>query len=310
MVPLLEVRNLQITFTRYINGLKQHQIKVVDGVDLALEAGEITAVIGSSGSGKSLLAHAILGILPGNATMSGKILYRGEALDARRQEALRGSEIAYIPQSVTYLDPTMRVGKQVRLGVNGDKREAAERQRRAFQRYRLGDHVEKLYPFELSGGMARRVLVAAATVSDAKLIIADEPTPGLPQADVQEALQQLRELADAGCGVLLITHDIQAALKVADRVVVFYAGSSVEAAHAHEFSGDGHMLRHPYSRALWRALPENGFEPLPGAQPQPSDRLEGCPFAPRCAYATQQCREERPETRIVRRGMVRCCHAT
>jgi oligopeptide/dipeptide ABC transporter, ATP-binding protein, C-terminal domain len=310
MVPLLEVRNLQITFTRYTGGLRQHQIKVVDGVDLSVAAGEITAIIGASGSGKSLLAHAILGLLPGNAAMSGKIMYRGEELDARRQEALRGREIAYIPQAVTYLDPTMRVGRQVRLAAGGDRREAADKQRRAFRRYRLGEHVEKLYPFELSGGMARRVLVAAASVSDARLIIADEPTPGLPQAEVREALLQLRELADSGCGVLLITHDIQAALGVADRVVVFYAGSSVETAHAQDFSGDGHLLRHPYSRALWRALPENGFEVLPGAQPQPSDRLEGCLFAPRCAMATAACSKERPEMRHVRGGMVRCYHAT
>jgi len=310
MRPLLEVRNLQITFTRYISGLKQHQMKAVDGVDLSLDAGTVTAVIGSSGSGKSLLAHAILGILPGNARMSGQILYRGEELDAARQEVLNGGEIAYIPQSVTYLDPTMRTGSQVRLAAKGDRREAAAKQRRVFQRYRLGEHVERLYPFELSGGMARRVLVAAATVSDARLIIADEPTPGLPQADVREALQQLRELADAGCGVLLITHDIQAALGVADRVVVFYAGSTVEDAHAHDFTGDGHMLRHPYSRALWRALPENGFEPLPGAQPHPSDRQAGCLFAPRCACATEHCREVWPEMRTVRGGMVRCHHAT
>jgi len=309
-MTLLEVRNLQITFTRYIRGLTQQQLKVLDGVDLTVETGAITAIIGSSGSGKSLLAHAILGILPGNASMSGKILYRGEELDADRQQALRGTEIAYIPQSVTYLDPTMRVGRQVRLAVKGDRREATDQQRRAFRRYRLDERVERLYPFELSGGMARRVLVAAATVSDAKLIIADEPTPGLPEADVREALQQLRELADEGCGVLLITHDIQAALAVADQVVVFYAGSSIEAARAEEFSGDGHLLRHPYSRALWRALPENGFEPLPGAQPQPSDRLEGCLFAPRCAYATVECNRTRPEMRTVRGGIVRCYHAT
>jgi len=311
MMPVLEVRQLAICFTEYTSGLQQQQIQVIEGLDLTVDRGKITAVIGASGSGKSLLAHAILGILPEHAEMSGTILYEGKPLDARKQLALRGKEIVLIPQSVEYLDPTMRAGCQVRYAAGGKRREAADKQRQAFERYHLGTHVERLYPFELSGGMARRVLNAAATVKGAaKLIIADEPTPGLPQQDVQEALQQLRAMADDGCAVLLITHDIEAALVVADQVAVFYAGMAVEVACREDFVGDGHLLRHPYTKALWRALPQNGFEPIPGVQPQPGERPIGCLFAARCAIATELCNMARPGVSSIRGGIVRCIHAT
>jgi|HigsolmetaAR204D_1030405.scaffolds.fasta_scaffold00005_53 peptide/nickel transport system ATP-binding protein len=311
--PLLEVRDLRVSFTHYASGLKLRHLDVIEGLDMTIEEGQITAVIGASGSGKSLLAHAILGILPGGARMSGTIRYKGSALDMKRLEALRGTEIVFIPQSVAYLDPTMRVGKQVRLAAQraGYGSGALQRQRQVFAQYRLEERVERMFPFELSGGMARRVLNAAAAVNDrAKLVIADEPTPGLAEQDVREALLQLRSMADRNCGVLLITHHIEAALSVADRIVVLYAGTMAEEAHRDDFAGDGMRLRHPYTRALWRALPQNGMEPIEGVQPQPGERPDGCLFAPRCPLATGQCRERRPEPRDLRGGMVRCIHAT
>lgn len=308
MKPVLEIRDLGISFTRYMRGLRQHRVQVIDGIDLSVKSGQITAIIGSSGSGKSLLAQAILGILPEHAQMRGTMLYCGEPLDAAKQRACRGREIVYVPQAVSNLDPLMRSATQVRTAVKGDKREAKARQREVFRRYRLPERTEKLYPHELSGGMARRVLIAAAAVVDAKLVIADEPTPGLPRAEVQEALQHLREMADGGSGVLLITHDIESALAVADQIVVFYAGMTVEIAFASDFSGDGEGLRHPYSRALWRALPQHGFQPLAGTQPQPGNRTPGCPFAPRCELAGDRCLTSVPKLREVRNGYVRCIH--
>ncbi|MCG7214111.1 ABC transporter ATP-binding protein [Paenibacillus mucilaginosus] len=309
MTALLQVENLTIRFPAPGRGLgSRKELTPVQGLSLSVGTGEIVAVVGSSGSGKSLLAHAVLGILPRQAKVTGTLRFRGEELTLARQAAVRGREIALVPQSVTFLDPLLQAGRQVRYGVNeGDP---AAVQRSLFRRYRLAEAVEKLFPFQLSGGMARRVLLAAATAGGAGLVIADEPTPGLDSEAVREALGRLRELADGGCGVMLITHDIESALTVADRVAVLYSGTVVETAAAAEFAGRGEALRHPYTRALWRALPGSGFTPLPGFQPAAGELPPGCAFAPRCGQADTACRQERPPLRELRGGTVRCVHAT
>ncbi len=306
--PLLEVRELSVSFTQYTRGLQQKTLRVITGLDVSIQPGEVLAVVGSSGSGKSLLAHAVLGILPGNANVTGSIHFAGEELTPKRQAALRGREITLVPQSVSYLDPLMKVGGHVRTGVKvGD---AVAAQRKVFNRYRLEQAVERLYPFQLSGGMARRVLVAGAVVSEAHLVIADEPTPGLHPAVVKETLAHLRELADEGRAVMLITHDIEAALAIADQIAVFYAGATVETAPAADFSEKGDLLRHPYSKALWRALPANGFTSIDGFQPPPDALPPGCLFEPRCPLAAEACSDARPTIRELRGGKVRCIHAT
>jgi len=307
-MSILEVENLSVSFKQYTDGFKEINHKVISSLNVTLEAGEILAIVGASGSGKSLLAHAILGILPSNANVSGIIKYEGEELTPTRQTALRGKEIALVPQSVNFLDPLMRVGSQVRTAVkNGD---AVSAQRKVFERYRLGKEVEGMYPFQLSGGMARRTLLSTAMVSDAKVIIADEPTPGLDPIVIKEALDNFREFADNGCAVMLITHDIESALQIADKIAVFYAGTTVEIAPVEDFVGKGEAIRHPYTKALWRALPQNEFIPIPGSQPHPSSLPPGCLFAPRCEMATAECQQAPPEMRELRDGMVRCIHAT
>ena len=251
---LLEVKNLSVSFRMYQGALKHTLVTGMHGVNLRLTTGEILAVVGASGSGKSLLAHAVLGVLPYNAVTSGEMRYRGELLDAALQEQLRGRAMALIPQSVTYLDPLMRVGKEV-CGLYGAPADMAA----TFRRLHLEERVQRLYPFQLSGGMARRVLFSTAVITDASLIIADEPTPGMDVKSAVEALQLLRELADAGKGVLLITHDIDLAVEVADNVAVFYEGRTVDMASAAAFHGDGAELVHPYTKALYHALPQNDF---------------------------------------------------
>nr|WP_242833698.1 ABC transporter ATP-binding protein [Desulfosporosinus youngiae] len=303
-MPVLEVENLSVQFRMYDRGLRQRDLEVISQLDVSIEAGEILAVAGSSGSGKSLLAHAILGLLPGNAGTSGRIKFCGQTLTPELQKKLRGQEMALVPQSVTYLDPLMRVGKQVR----GEKGTEAQQQQ-AFARYGLGQEAGRKFPFQLSGGMARRVLVSTAVINDTKLIIADEPTPGLNPEIAEETLRNFRELADQGCGVMLITHDIDLAFKVADRIAVFYAGTTVEIAPAGDFVKGGDALRHPYSKALWNALPQNGFTPIPGTQPYAGSQLSGCRFAPRCSDRTAECTGDIP-MRSVRGGKVRCVHAT
>lgn len=307
---MLSVQDLSITFTMYDRGLAQKQLTVITQLDLDVQAGEVVAIVGASGSGKSLLAHAILGILPDNAQVSGKIFFKGELLTPNRSSQLRGKSIALIPQSIGYLDPLMQVGRQVqRTAELGGSSKAAAKGAvdRTFSRYGLKAIVQRLYPFQLSGGMARRVLVSTAVVSQAELVIADEPTPGLHPDVVTETLNHLRELASEGKGVILITHDIEAALQIADRVAVFYAGTTVEIAHAQDFPNG--KIRHPYTQALWRSLPQNEFVPIPGSQPSPDALPDGCLFSDRCPWVTQECRIDRPPFLQVRGAPVRCIHA-
>ena len=224
-------------------------------LSLQVRPGEVAAIVGASGSGKSLLAHAILGILPYNSHMEGEILYDGEPLTRERQEKLRGREIALIPQGVISLDPLMKVGPQLWKGKKDP--ETRRRFREALARYGLGPETEDLYPFELSGGMARRVLIASAAAERPRLIVADEPTPGLDTGTARRILGHFRELADEGAAVLLITHDLELALEVADRVSVFYQGESVEEITPEEFRRP-ETLEHPFTRALWQAMQEEG----------------------------------------------------
>ena len=305
--PLLEVSDLSVSFRMYDSGLEQKQLPVISSLSLKVLPGEILAVAGSSGSGKSLLASAILGILPGNATVSGSLRFDGEPLTPERQAKLRGTEIALVPQSVAFLDPLMKVGAQ----VDGHRKpRPTERRRKLFRRIGLPEQTERLYPFQLSGGMARRVLVSTALLTSARLIIADEPTPGMSLEQAEEALAMFRAMADEGKGVVLITHDIDLAFHIADRIAVFYAGTTVETAPAADFRQGPEALRHPYSKALWRALPQHEFRPIPGFQPYAGNLPSGCLFAPRCPCRTAECEKSVPPMQTVRKGEVRCFHAT
>lgn len=307
--PILSVKDLGISFSQYTKGLRRRELEVITNLDIDLYEGEILAVVGSSGSGKSLLAHAILGILPDNATTEGNIIYKGKSLSLKDKEKLRGREIVFIPQSVNFLDPLMKVSKQVKISIE-NKEKANKRQRYIFNKYGLDKKVDNFYPFELSGGMARKVLLSTALVSDCKVIIADEPTPGLDEKSLNEALKDFRNIADSGCAILMITHDIEAALKIADKIAVFYAGTTLEIANVNDFKGDGKNLRHPYSKALFNALPQNGFKPIKGSQPMPNELPKGCLFQDRCECISEKCRLIRPNARMVREGMVRCLNAT
>ena len=304
---LLEIHDLSVSFRMYDSALEQKDLQVISDLHLTVRPGEIVAVAGSSGSGKSLLASAILGILPGNATVKGHLHYKGMELTPEKQKVLRGTEIALVPQSIAFLDPLMKVGKQ----VDGHKKPyPTEKRNKLFRRFSLPEKTEKLYPFQLSGGMARRVLVSTALITDAQLIIADEPTPGMSLDQALEALQMFRELANEGKAVILITHDIDLAFEFADRVAVFYAGTTVETAPVADFKTGPDALRHPYSKALWQALPQNGFQPIDGFQPYAGNLPKGCLFAPRCPHATEECHSKIPPTREIRDGEVRCFHAT
>lgn len=302
MNKILSVEHLTVSFTQYDRGWRQTSLPVIRDLSVNVGEREIVAVVGSSGSGKSLLAHAVMGLLPANASWSGGIAFEGEELTLRRVKELRGSRMVLVPQSVSYLDPLMKVGDQIRKG----KKDAAsvERSLKALGRYGLGAETQELYPSELSGGMTRRVLISTAVMEHPSLVIADEPTPGLHISAAKRVLSHFREIADEGAGVLLITHDLELALEVADRIVVFYAGTNVEEAAASDFERED-KLRHPYTKALYRAMPAHGFEAAPGVQPYVKDLPAGCPYGPRCALRDEGCLEE-IEYRRLRDGMVKC----
>jgi peptide/nickel transport system ATP-binding protein len=310
---VLEVEQLSISFGYYESFLARGRLHPVRAIDLSLEAGEMLAVVGASGAGKSLLVHAILGLLPVNARVSGTIRFCGDLLSAERVLRLRGRQIAFIPQSVSYLNPLWRVGGQVRRaarlsGMGPESAVASTRE--AFERYALERRVAHLFPFQLSGGMSKRVLTAAATVGAAKLILADEPTAGLDRDNSRKMLSYLRKLSDAGRSVLLITHDLAAALRVADKVAVVRDGITVEMTTCAVFAAGGETTgRHPYTRQLFEALPENKF--ISGVNGKSgafsgNGHRRGCCFHAHCSLARAICLDGQPPRRATDGGWVRC----
>ena len=293
MTKLLEVNNLSISFTQYVQGLNRHDSKVISDLSIDVNENEIVAILGSSGSGKSLLAHSLLGILPYNSNVSGEIKYKGDILDQDLKEKLRGNEICLIPQSVNFLDPLMKVSEQA-IGECKDEKEYNEkklRQREIFTKYGLDESVDNLYPFELSGGMARKVLLSTALLDDPKLLIADEPTPGLDAKSVKETIEDIKNLKEHGKGVLLITHEIDVALKTADKIAVFYSGYVIEINKVGNFKNVDNLL-HPYTKALITSLPKNGFNLTEGVQPLGD--VSGCPYYQNCPNRMDKCENNIP----------------
>ena len=305
MGNLLEVNNLSISFTQYVQGLNRHDSKVISDLTIDINESEIVAVLGSSGSGKSLLAHSILGILPYNSHVTGELKYKGQVLNQELKEKLRGKEICLIPQSVNFLDPLMKVSEQA-IGECKDEKEHDEkkiRQREIFSRYGLDESVDDLYPFELSGGMARKVLLSTALIGDPDLLIADEPTPGLDAKSVEETIEDIRNLKEHGKGVLLITHEIDVALKTADRIAIFYSGYVIEINKVENFKNADNVL-HPYTKALINSLPRNGFKLTEGVQPL--GEVSGCPYYENCPIRLDKCESNKPQLEEHDGAMIRC----
>ncbi|MFJ8648815.1 ABC transporter ATP-binding protein [Streptomyces sp. NPDC093546] len=272
-------------------------IAAVSGASFDLAAGECLALVGESGCGKSVLASALLGLLPGNAQTSGTATIDGIDLLAADERTLarrvRGRRIGLVPQSpAAHLTPVRTVRAQLEETLReltatprADLRAAAvAAAKRASFPPDLLDH----HPHELSGGQAQRAATALALVGDAPLLLADEPTTGLDRDLVDRTVDELRRHADEGRALMMITHDLAAAERIADRVAVMYAGRIVELADAERFFGDPGP-RHPYARGLLAALPERDFTPVPGLPPELGALPDGCAFATRCERATDAC---------------------
>ncbi|MDA4889873.1 ABC transporter ATP-binding protein [Streptomyces sp. MS2A] len=290
------------------------RVAAVTDARFDVAAGECLALIGESGCGKSVLASALLGLLPGNAQTAGRALLGDLDLLAADERTfartVRGRLIGLVPQSpAAHLTPVRTIRSQVEetvaelTGVRGRTalREAAEAaaERAAFP----VDHLDR-HPHELSGGLAQRAATALALVGDAPLLLADEPTTGLDRDLVDHTVDELRRHVDKGGSraLLMITHDLAAAERIADRVAVMYAGRVVELADATAFFGTPGP-RHPYSRGLLDALPDRAFAPIPGLPPELGALPDGCAFAARCDRASDACATLPPL-----RGEVACHH--
>lgn len=269
--PLLEIRDLRISFVRYERGLRRRVTRPVGGMDLTVDRGELVALVGGSGAGKTLLAHATLGLLPPNARETGRVRFSGRSIVPGERASLAGRQLGLLPQAVSFLDPLADVGDQVRRAVRLADRDDGGRRRRIGGRNldrivddelrlrNLDPSIARSRPHQLSGGQVRRVLDILATQGQPDLLFADEPTPGLDDEAVRAVLARLRARADAGGAVVLITHDLAAAVRVADRVVVCRDGRTVADVAAEHFEGDGSGIADPDAHALWSALPVNGL---------------------------------------------------
>jgi peptide/nickel transport system ATP-binding protein len=306
-MPLLDIRDLRVHF-RTDAGVN----RAVDGVSLHVERGEILAVVGESGSGKSVTAMSILRLIPEPpGKIAGEILFEGRdllSLPAGDLRRLRGGEISMIFQEpMTSLNPVLTIGRQIgeTLRVHEGLTTSAARARAEElltlvgipeARRRIGE-----YPHQLSGGMRQRVMIAMALACAPKLLIADEPTTALDvtiQAQILDLMTSLRRRTDAA--VILITHDLGVVAEVADRVVVVYAGRTVEEASVNDLFANP---RHPYTRGLLRAIPRLGaslggvngrLAEIPGMVPNLNEPFTGCSFAGRCSEATSYCRKAAP----------------
>ncbi|MET9957162.1 ABC transporter ATP-binding protein [Streptomyces sp. NPDC006339] len=302
--PLLRVDGLRIGFA---DG------EAVRGVSFELRAGEVLALVGESGAGKSMTARALLGMLPRGAEVHGRVLLRGGPV----APADLGRRLAWIPQdALSALSPVHRVEDQLGFAVRAVARvrrgEALAVARRALAGVGLGPDAAAAFPHALSGGMRQRAVIAMALVNGPEVVVADEPTTALDPERQEQVLALLRErCAAVGAALLLVSHDLEAVRRHADRVAVAYAGRIVEVGAAELVLGRPVA---PYTRGLLASLPSAGLPRrsrlpvLAGAPPAPGAAGTGCSFASRCPYAGALCRRTEPAPREVDGRTVACHH--
>jgi oligopeptide/dipeptide ABC transporter ATP-binding protein len=300
--PLLDIRGLTTAFAAHTSA-GGAVARAVDTVSLTVRQGETLAVVGESGCGKTVLALSVLGLIPDppGRVIHGQALFQGRDLLAMGEaelESVRGNRIAMIFQEpMTSLNPVFRVGEQIAEGFRLHKRATrAEADERAVEMLRLvgipnpGERAQS-YPFELSGGMRQRVMIAMALVCDPDLLFADEPTTALDVTIQAEILDLMRDLQTRrNSGILLITHNLGVVAETAQRVVVMYAGQVVEQAPV---AGLFAAPQHPYTQGLLASVPRLGerrtLAPIPGMVPGIFNLPHGCRFRPRCAKAFGRC---------------------
>lgn len=312
-MKILEIKNLNIGFKTSL-GFKQ----VVHDVSFDLDKGEMLAIVGESGCGKTISTMAILNLLPETAEIcSGEIIFESNNLllfSNKEMQKIRGKKIALIPQDpMTSLNPLYTIGDQlleiIELHQNLKGKEAEKVAIEALEKVRIPDAKEKMksYPHEFSGGMKQRVIIAMALACKAELIIADEPTTALDvtvQAQIMDLLNEIKE--NFNISVILITHDLGVVFEYADKIAVMYAGRIVEYSDKNELF---EKPKHPYTKALLNVVLDinsKNIETIKGNPPSINDNIKGCVFNPRCKYCFDKCLNEIPNLVDVDKNKVAC----
>ncbi|WP_068675014.1 ABC transporter ATP-binding protein [Oceanobacillus sp. Castelsardo] len=314
---ILQINDLRTSFFT-----KEMEVKAVDGVSFKIEKQKTLGVVGESGSGKSITSLSIMKLIesPGK-TIGGEILFKGENLldkTEKEMQNIRGNEISMIFQEpMTSLNPTLTIGEQIsesfRIHQGLNKREALKRSVEMLELVGIPSPKKRVkqYPFELSGGMRQRVMIAIALACNPTLLIADEPTTALDvtiQAQILELIKNLQK--QLGMSVLMITHDLGVVAETCDDVAVMYGGQVVEYANVKTLFKEP---KHPYTIGLLNSIPphdhdiDGDLEVIKGSVPSPAEMPTGCRFAPRCPFASEICKEKMPELRTDENGnQIRC----
>ncbi|WP_331678248.1 ABC transporter ATP-binding protein [Peptostreptococcus porci] len=316
---IMQVKNLNISFNTYVG-----EVKAVRGVDFDIYEGEAVAFVGESGCGKTVVSKAILQILPEHNSEikeESSIKYLDEEvlmMSKKRLQSYKGSDVSMIFQDpMTSLNPTMKIGKQITesllLHTKMTKSEAEKEAIRLLEEVNIPHAAERIkqYPHELSGGMRQRVMIAIALACNPKLILADEPTTALDVTIQAQILDLLRELRDThNTSIVLVTHDLGVVADFADRIQVMYAGEVMETGTVKEIFENA---KHPYTWALLMSVPrldldeKSDLYSLEGTPPDLLLEIPGCPFADRCDYAMEICKESKPEiTQFSKHHKCRC----
>ena len=303
MSSLLKIDNMSVSFAT-----PRGNLRAVNDVTIELLKGESLGVVGESGSGKTVLSRATMGLLPGTATRTGTITYNGQVISDLPKDEVRelwGTGMAMIFQDpMTALNPVRRIGAQltesltVRLGM--DKKAAKQKAIELLIRVRIPDPESMLrkFPYQLSGGMRQRIMIAIAVSCEPQLLFADEPTTALDvtvQAQVLDLITELRKESDMA--MILVTHDLGVVAGHTDKIAVMYAGDVVEYAPTRQLFQN---MKMPYTEALLKSIPRletptgSRLPVIEGRLPDPTKNEPGCPFANRCPYVTDKCRAEKP----------------
>lgn len=316
-MSFLKVTNLAVEFT-----IDKKTIRPIGGVSFEMEAGEVLGMVGETGSGKSLTAHAIMGLTPlVGGKVTGSVQFGDKDLltiSSEEMQSIRGAKISFIPQNpMTSLDPVYRVGDQIveglRKHIRIDKREAKQRVLDLMDKLHIPtpSRVYMQYPHQLSGGLKQRIVIAIGLVTNPRLLIADEPTTAL-DVTVQAQIMRLfkNETIAKGIGLLLITHDLGVVAQVCDKVAVMYAGNLVEYGEIQTVFKDP---KHPYTKALLNCIPFIGMKKgtlssIDGNVPSVGSYPSGCRYHTRCPYIMPQCNKEMPSMIEIEGGSRVACH--
>jgi peptide/nickel transport system ATP-binding protein len=315
--PLLDVRDLEVAFTRK----GRPDVRAVDGVSFAVDAGETVGIVGESGSGKSVTSLAVMGLLPRRGVrVSGQVWFDGDdlrTLSRDRLRDIRGQDIAMVFQDpMSSLNPVVPVGTQVTEVLERHQDMKGEIASNAavdlLDRVGIPDPNRRLkeYPHQLSGGMRQRALIAMALACKPRVLIADEPTTALDVTIQAQILELLKELVrDSGAALVLITHDLGVVAGICDTVHVMYAGKVVESARRHDLFG---APLHPYTGGLLASVPRldaprgAALNPIPGSPTDLRPWAEGCAFAPRCGNRIEPCVQQAPALEPADGRALRC----